>query len=310
MNTLREGLKDYLSMRRALGFKLRQPGKLLSDFVSFLEKRRASYITVKLALEWSRQPAFAKPATWAQHLSFVRAFAQYRSSFDARTEIPPLDLLPHRASRPVPYLYSDKEIDQLMQAALNMPRTDEFKKRTYYCLLGLLTVSGMRVSEALNLKVNDIDLEAGVLTVHGAKFGKSRLIPLHFSTREILRDYLLRRSKFLNGEQASFFFVNMVSKRIDSATVRRTFYSLSRDVGLRAPNSSKGPRLHDLRHRFAVETLRSWYRNGEDSERLLPILSAFLGHVHVSDTYWYLTSHPELMAMTVGRMERRWEVIQ
>jgi integrase/recombinase XerD len=137
--------------------------------------------------------------------------------------------------------------------------------------------------------------------------GKSRLVPLHVSTQQTLTDYKLRRDDFLAGRPASHFFVSKRGYRLDGATVRRAFYQLSRQIGLRDLDSSSGPRLHDFRHRFAVETLLRWYRAGADVERRLPVLSTYLGHVHVSDTYWYLTACPELMGLAVKRLEQRWE---
>jgi integrase/recombinase XerD len=309
MNTLREAVEGYLSMRRGLGFKLRCDGQRLLDFVSFLEERGATYITASLALEWAQQPSSAQPVTWAQRLRYVRGFARYRSAVDPRTEIPPSELLPCRPGRVRPYLYTEEEIERLLAAALNLPPAAGFRRWVYHCLLGLLVVSGMRIGEAIRLKLEDVDLSEGVLTIRGTKFGKSRLIPLHVSTQQILADYKVRRDDFLAGHPALYFFVNQRGNHLDIGDVHRTFYKLSRQVGLRGPDSSKGPRLHDFRHRFAVQTLLQWYRAGEDVECRLPILSTYLGHVHVSDTYWYLTACPELMGLAVKRLERRWEVM-
>jgi len=307
MNTLREALHDYLSLRRTLGFKLQRVGRPLTQFVSFVEQQESSYITVSLALQWAQQPLSSQPSTWAQRLSFVRGFARYRSSTDSRTEIPAYSLLPHKPKRARPYLYTDEEIQQLLQAALALEPATDFKRWTYYCLLGLLSVSGMRVSEAINLRTKNVDLTAGILRLEGTKFGKSRLVPLHTSTQTILSDYKLLRDEFLNGNEAEYFFINRVGKRLDEGSVRRTFYRLSRQIGIRKADSSHGPRLQDFRHLFAVKTLQNWYRNGEDVERRLPILSTYLGHVHVNDTYWYLTAYPELMGAAVSRLEHHWE---
>ena len=308
MNTLREAVTDYLAMRRSLGFKLRVAGIRLFDFVSFLEKKGACHITISLALEWAQLPSSVQPQEWAQRLSFVRGFARYRSATDSRTEIPPNALLPYRAKRARPYLYTDQEVEQLLKAALNLYRPNGLKRWTYYCLLGLLAVSGLRISEAMGLKTEDVDLNNGVLTVRVTKFGKSRLVPLHTSTQQVLSDYKLRRDQFLNGRPASYFFSSERGTRLDEWDVRRTFYLLSRQIGLRGLDSSYGPRLHDFRHRFATETLLQWYRNGENVESRLPVLSTYLGHVNVSDTYWYLTACPELMGLAVKRLEQRWEV--
>ena len=307
MNALREALQDYLAMRRALGFKLHDAGVGLQDFVSFLERKRTSHITTRLALEWAQRPATVQPAHWARRLTFVRGFARYRSATDPRTEIPPWGLLPFRPKRARPYLYTHDEICALLKASLQLSPNDVLRGWTYYGLLGLLAVSGLRVSEALSLRLNDVDLQNAVLTVHGTKFGKSRLVPLHISTRRMLSAYKARRNRYIEGQQASdYFFISKRGNRLDGAEVRRTFYVLSRQTGLRGESSSHGPRLHDFRHRFAVQTLVEWYRCGKDVERRLPVLSTYLGHVHVADTYWYLTAFPELMGLAVERLEGRW----
>lgn len=302
-------------MRRALGFKLRDAGKRLLDFVAFMEQRHACRITVPLALAWARQHPGVHGEAWAaQRLSIVRLFARYRSATDPRTEIPPAGLLPFRPQRARPYLYSDKEIEQLLGATLNMPLSPRHRQRcallpwVYYCLFGLLAVSGLRLSEARNLELRDVDLKAGVLTIRGAKFGKDRLVPLHATTCKVLADYLARRERHWAGRAVSaYLFVSSWGNRLDNAQIHRAFYAASRRIGLRGAADRHGPRLHDLRHRFATATLVHWYRADQDAERRLPLLSAFLGHVHVADTQWYLSGSPELMREAMSRLERHWE---
>jgi len=311
MNTLRQALHEYLSLRRNLGYKLREAGKALLDFVKFMEQQGALYITEALALTWAQQPANAQPAYWAQRLSFVRGFARYRSSSDPRTQIPSPGLLPFQPKRARPYLYSDEEIERLLRAALEMPHRYErgaLLPWVYYCLFGLLSVSGLRLGEARNLELQDVDLEAEVLTVRSAKFGKTRLVPLHASTCQVLAEYLARRQEHWAGRAvSSYLFVSSWGNRLDSGQIHRAFYVLSRQIGLRGASDSHGPRLHDLRHRFATSTLVNWYRADQDPGRLLPLLSAYLGHVHVADTQWYLEGSPELMLEAMQRLERRWE---
>jgi len=308
MNTLREAVQDYLTLRRSLGFKLRDAGKGLLDFIVFMEQQRAAYITHRLALAWAQQTATTQPSIWARRLSWVRGFARHRSATDPRTQIPPASLLPYRPKRARPYLYSNGEIQALLHAALQLPAGDGLRPWLYHCLFGLLSVSGLRISEAYNLTLQDVDLDAAVLTVRGTKFGKSRLIPLHASTCHVLAQYIARRERLWQARTvSSYLFVSSKGNRIDGATIRRVFYALSRQIGLRGPHDSHGPRLHDMRHRFAMKTLLHWYRSGEDVERRLPILSAYLGHVHVSDTFWYLSAWPELMQEAMSRLEHRWE---
>jgi integrase len=308
MTALREAVGDYMTLRRSLGFKLRETGKLLLAFVVFMERRRASYITPQLALAWAQQPSTVQPAEWTRRLSVVRTFARHRSATDSRTQIPPEGLLPYRPKRARPYLYSAKEIRDLLRAALALPCRDELRPWAYHCLFGLLSVTGLRIGEARNLKIQDVDLRTGVLTIRGAKFGKSRLIPLHASTRRVLADYLARRDRQWAARPVSHYvFVSSWGNQLDGGEIHRTFYALSRQIGLRGPADRHGPRLHDLRHRFALMTLLRWYRSGEDVERRLPFLSAYLGHVHVSDTFWYLSAWPELMQEAMSRLEQCWE---
>jgi integrase len=310
MTPLRQAVREYVRMRRDLGFKLREPGKALLDFAQFMKQHRASYITQALALTWAQQPSNVQPAHWAQRLSYVRGFAQYRSATDPRTEIPAPGLLPFRPKRARPYLYSEVEIRGLLRAAFTMPcRYEHGKLRpwVYYTLFGLLSVSGLRVSEAQNLEVCDVDLDAAVLTIRGAKFGKTRLVPLHASTCQVLAQYLRRRTRHWRRRPVSgHVFVSSWGNRLDGGDIRRTFYALSRQIGLRGASDRHGPRLHDLRHRFATQTLVRWYRSRHDPERKLPLLSAYLGHVHVADTQWYLSGSPELMREAMGRLEHRW----
>jgi len=311
MNTLRETVRDYLEMRRGLGFKLRETGKMLPAFVKFLEEHRSSFITTQWALVWAQQPATVQPAEWAHRLSVVRTFAHFRSATDPRTQIPPPGLLPFQPKRARPYLYSEEEIRNLLRAALRMSyrfQCGKLRPWTFYCLFGLLSVTGLRLGEARNLELSDVDLKAGVLTIRGAKFGKTRLIPLHASTCAVLADYLARRRRHWAGRTvSSYLFLSGWGNRWDSGEIHRTFYALSRQIGLRGPSDSHGPRLHDMRHRFATNTLVQWYRSGQDPERRLPLLSAYLGHVHVADTQWYLEGSPELMREAMRRLEQRWE---
>ena len=311
MNTLRQAVEEYLNLRRNLGFKLLDAGKGLLDFATYMGQHRASYITQALALAWAQQPSNVQPAHWARRLSFVRGFARYHSASDSRTQIPAQGLLPFQPKRARPYLYSDDEIKGLLSAALKMPYRFErgaLRPWVFHGLFGLLSVSGLRLGEARNLELQDVDLKAAVLTIRGTKFGKTRLVPLHRSTCKVLADYIARRKRhWANRPVSSYLFVSSWGNRLDGGEIHRTFYVLSRQIGLRGTCDSHGPRLHDMRHRFATKTLVAWYRAGQDPERRLPLLSAYLGHVHVADTQWYLSGSPELMRESMRRLEHCWE---
>jgi integrase/recombinase XerD len=223
MNTLRQAVQEYLSLRRSLGFKLQDAGKGLIDFVTFMERHCTSHITQALALAWAQQPVNVQPAQWAKRLSFVRGFARHRSATDPRTQIPPQGLLPFRPKRARPYLYSGDEIRSLLRATLDRPCRCELSKLrpwTYHCLFGLLSVSGLRLGEARSLELQDLDLKAAVLTIRSAKFGKSRLVPLHASTCKVLADYLARRKR----QNALTYFNRAVSAVKDQlVTSKRRF---------------------------------------------------------------------------------------
>jgi integrase len=309
MISLRKAMEDYLTMRRSLGFKLRDMGYNLRHFVSFMEKNGSSIITTELALRWAQQPHDVQPAQWAARLSFVRSFARYWSATDPRTEIPPMGLLPYRTKRATPYIYSNEEIQQLLKAARNLPLATGLRPWTYYTLLGLMAVTGMRISEVVRLDGADVDLKQGLLTVRLTKFSKSRLIPLHPSTVKKLKLYLYRRDQLYPRPLTARFFLSNQGTPLTDYIVRWTFIKLSRQIGLRKVGDNSGPRLHDLRHRFAVTTLLQWYKTGVDVEQRLPVLSTFLGHTHVTDTYWYLSAIPDLLALTKDRLEKRWEAL-
>jgi len=306
MKALREAIEEYITLRRSLGFKLRDMADDLRKFAGFLEEKAAPYITTELALEWAMQPKDHQPSNWAQRLGYVRVFARHWHATDPRTEIPADGLLPFRPQRASPYLYSEQEIQKLLAAALQLSPSQGLRPWTYHCLFGLLAVGGLRISEAVKLERTDVDLGEGILTIRQTKFGKTRLVPLHPTTQEVMADYGQRRDRLVRNPSSPCFLLNDHGRRLEKSAVHRTFYDLSRQVGLRGPEDHKGPRLHDFRHRFAVRTLVEWYRSNEDIERRLPVLSTFLGHGHVADTYWYLSVEPELMGLATGRLEIRW----
>ena len=303
MKKLRKALEEYLSTRRALGFRLCLAGGLLRRFVEFAERDGKSFITRKLALRWATQPANAQPAQWAQRLGMVRCFAEYLSATDPRTEIPPQELLPYRYHRKPPYIYSDAEILNLIDAAKKLPPPGGLRAHTYSALFGLLAVTGLRISEPIGLDRQDVDLKQGVLTVRQSKFGKSRFVPLHPSATEKLRHYARQRDQTFPTPRSASFFVSEGGTRLAHYTVRRWFVVLSRRIGLRGPQDSHGPRLHDFRHGFAIKTLLNWYRTGVDVDQRMPVLSTYLGHTNVANTYWYISAAPELLRQATLRLE-------
>lgn len=305
MRGIEKAVSEYLAVRRQLGFKLRLPGGALRSFISFLKRRRATHITTQLALVWAKTPTNAQPEQWANRLAMVRRFAKYHAATDPRTEVPPEGLLPHRHRRARPYLYTDREIRSLLNAARELPSRLSLRSATYSTIFGLLAATGMRMSEPIALDRADVDLDRALLTIRRTKFGKSRLIPLHRSTCAALRRYAVRRDRAVSMARTPSFFLSEWGTRLTESSVGWTFVKLSHRIGLRGPTDCRGPRLHDLRHRFAVQTLLRWYRSGVDVQQRLPRLSTYLGHAHVADTYWYVTATPELLRLAAERMERR-----
>ena len=303
MNGLETALDEYLDLRRSLGFKLRDEGTILPQFLSFLHKQGAPVITTELALRWATQPEGVLPSHWARRLRMVRLFAQFRSGVDPRTEVPPQGLLPYRYQRKPPHIYSDGETSRLLEAAGHLKPKGGLRALTHYTLLGLITATGMRIREPLALDREDVDLERGLLTVRMTKFGKSRLIPVHSSTIAKLQDYERMRDQMVQRPKSPSFFLSERGTRLTQWCARWTFVRLSHEIGLRRLNDSHGPRLHDLRHTFAVKTLLRWYRTGVDVERHMPELATYLGHQHVNDTYWYISAVPELLQLAAMRFD-------
>lgn len=302
-SSLSYAVKDYLSLRRGLGFKLRDEERLLGDFVRFLQRQGSDHITTKLAVEWATQPRGTLPSHWTRRLTMVRQFATHRSAADPRTQVPPVGTLPFRYRRKRPYIYTEEEIVRLIRAAGRLDSVRGMRPETYATLFGLLAVTGLRVSEIVALDREAVDLRGGILTIRKSKFGKSRLVPLHPSTLRALRSYARLRDRIYPKPSTPSFFLDEYGNRPSIWSVRWTFVKLSRHVGLRGLTDSHGPRLHDLRHSFAVRTLVAWYREGADVGARMPQLSTYLGHGHVTDTYWYVSGTPELMQLAAARLE-------
>lgn len=307
MSALRNSLDEYLAVRRALGFKLERAAHLLPDFVAHLERHGARTITTELALAWAQQPPDGHPAWWAHRLGIVRVFAKHMQALDARTEIPAAELLPGRARRATPYLYSDHDIERLMQTAHKLRHP--LRAGTYTTLIGLLTTTGLRVGEAIQLDRQDVDWKHRLLVIRNSKFGKSREVALHDSTLEALRAYAHLRDRLIPRSKVPSFFLSTAGTRLHYKNVHFTYLMLVRGAGLERRSAQCRPRPHDLRHTFAVRTLLDWYRAGVDVEARLPQLSTYLGHVDPGSTYWYLSAAPELFALVAQRLEKAMGVL-
>lgn len=308
MSDLRTAAADYLAVRRGLGFKLRGHERLLGELADFLEGSGATTLTSELALRWATARPDVEPVRWGQRLAAARGFARYLHALDPAVEVPPVDLLPVRRERPAPRLYSAADIDALLAAAASL--RPPLRAVTHETLLGLLAVTGMRLGEALHLDRDDIDWRAGTLLIRDAKFGKSRRLPLLPSTVAALARYAERRDAWCPVPRAPSFFVSTRGTRLLDTCVHAVFVELVARAGLDVRTRSGRPRIHGLRHSFAVATIHDWHAAGADVTGRLPILSAYLGHSHPASTYWYLQAAPELLALAAERLERSTKELQ
>ena len=303
MSTLGDHLDDYLRLRRALGFQLGRHGESLPGFVGYLEANSATTITVELAVAWARLPQGIKPITVDFRLSAVRGFARYLHALDPAHQIPPAGLLSVPRRRPAPYIYTPREIDDVLAAARRL--RPPLRAATQTALLGLLAATGMRSGEAMALTRSDVDLVEGVITVRHAKFDRMRLVPLHPSVTTALRAYATTRDRLCPTPSVDRFFVSVTGRALHRRETDGVFRDITASIGLRT--DTVHPRVHDLRHAFAVHSLIDAYRNGADISALLPVLSTYLGHVEPANTYWYLSAVPELMQLAAARLEPREE---
>ncbi|MFC1761303.1 tyrosine-type recombinase/integrase [Planctomycetota bacterium] len=302
IQNLKIAAEDYLHVRRALGFKLVRAEYLLSQFIDFLKREKAKYITTALAIRWATKNVSCHPGRWAHRLNLVRCFARFRKVADPRTEVPPVGILTQRYRRKPRDIPSDRDVMKLLAAAKKVRSPKGLWNTTHYTLLGLLAATGMRVGEVVALNRNDVNLRSGIITIRNAKFGKSRAVPIHHSTVKALRAYERLRDSVVPLSENQSFFVSERGARMTAKFVGKKYIVLARQAGIRSPKGRAGPRLHDLRHRFAIRTMLAWYRNGVDVEQKMPVLSTYLGHTNTAHTYWYLSSVPELLSLAVERL--------
>jgi integrase/recombinase XerD len=301
MSPLREELAGYLAARRALGFRLDRAEKLISQFLGYLEERQATTVTTDHALAWATAPAGAAPWWHALRLSAVRPFATWLHARDSAHEVPPPGLIPTGPHRAVPYLYSGAEVSALIGAAGSRPHP--VSALTYPALIALLAATGARIGELLALDDGDFDAARGVLTVREGKFGKSRLLPLHPTSTAALERYQQERDRLLPARAGDVLLVSAAGTRLGYRRVCETFHRITAQAGITARSAACRPRIHDIRHSFAVASLLEWYRRGDDVQAMLPRLSTYMGHADPRHTYWYLSAAPELLALAGERLE-------
>ena len=301
MSGLQAHVDDYLRLRRALGFKLKEDERVLGQLVGYLEAAGAETVSSELAIGWARLPVGVHPNHWAKRLRIARGFAGYLQTIDPTTEIPPPDVFPTRRQRATPYLFSQQDICRLLREARQLRHP--LRAASYEALFGLLAVSGMRIGEAIALQREDVDLEAGLITIRKAKHDRARLVPLHPTATEALRRYASERDRLCRTLRSRAFFLSSAGTAVHANGLRSTFREITTRIGVRT--QAVHPRIHDLRHRFAVQTLIDWQRSGVNIDEHIATLSTYLGHVSPVDTYWYLSASPELMALAADRVADR-----
>ena len=306
MSALSQELDRYLTIRRSLGYKLSTDERILRKFISFAESENAEHISTALFLRWQKMFGKAQKQTWAHRLGTVRVFAQWLHSMDSKHEVPPQSLIPSRVRRPHPHIYSEDDIRRIVEAAAELPSINGIRPLTCSTLFGLIAVTGLRVNEALSLDAADIDLDNGVITLQQGKLGKARLLPVLDCTRTRLAAYAKERDRLL-GTSSTAFFVSDRGERLTDCGARYGFAMVCQAIGLRPSQKfnrhGRGPRIHDLRHTFAVRTMLNWYRNSKEPGREMIKLSTYLGHSNPAHTYWYIEGVPELLELASKRVE-------
>jgi integrase len=287
---LNQDLTRYVDLHRSMGFKFRTQYSLLKNFVSFAEANGDEFVRVGRVLDWAT--CAPSPPQRCNRLRMVRRFAQVMQAEDPRHEVPSADALGQEAfKRRIAHIYQPNEIAQLMRAAAQLPPIGSIRPLMYSTLFGLLAVAGMRISEALALRLEDVTADG--LIVRQTKFQKSRLLPLHDTTQRALDKYLSVRLRLGTLDHA--LLVSTSGKAPGYHTVAATFRRLSRSIGLRGEPGQPGPRIHDLRHTMAVRSLEQCPHDPDAVARHIVALSTYLGHAHITDTYWYLQATPILM---------------
>ncbi|HEY1819200.1 MAG TPA: tyrosine-type recombinase/integrase [Trebonia sp.] len=305
ISPLRGNVADYLATRRAMGFKVEGLSKLPLSFVAFCEARGATRVQNDLAVEWATATIKVpvNDALLARRMGAVRIFARHQHALDPATQIPPEAICSRRYRTREPNVFGEAEVLALLAAAHTL--SPRFKAVTWRTLIGLLAATGMRPGEACRLTLSDIDLASGVVQVLETKFGRSRLVFIHPTTATVLGHYLRVRQDRVGttARACQAVFVNSRREAINPDGLGATFRQIVATAGITTQPGRRPPRLHDLRHTFAVTTMLDWYRGGHDVQARLPLLSTWLGHVDPASTYWYLHAVPELLAHAVRRLD-------
>jgi integrase len=308
--TLLTRVGNYLDERRRLGFGLRKSGGALASFARYVDQLgHRGPLTLELMADWARHDKWHKenPATWARRLKLLRPFIRYLQQFEPDIEMPDASVLGHVPERVTPHIYREQEIVDLLAAARKLGPRGGLRASTHETLFGLIASAGLRLAEAIHLLDSDVDLKSGMLMVRQTKFAKSRQLPLHPSTVEALLRYRRLRNRHIVATPETPFFVasrgKLLGQGLRERSVDRIFASLRDQLGWTNRGAHDAPRIHDLRHTFAVRRVMLWHEHGTDIDQAMLALSTYMGHAKISNTYWYLTAVPELMAVAAGKFE-------
>lgn len=310
-NSLQQRIDDYLAERRRLGFELRSRDTLLAGFARYVVSRHhRGPLTADLMVDWARQDKWhrATPSTWAARLARVRHFARYLKQFEPDTEVPEELAFGPEPGRVAPHIFHEDEIVELLAAARRLGPHGSIRPATYETLFGLMASTGLRVSEAIHLRDIDVDLKHGMLTIRQTKFAKTRQLPMHPSTVAALARYRQQRARHISARADMTFLISSRGRRLGQPLgdrqAHRVFNALGDSLGWVNRGAHATPRLHDLRHTFAVRRMMLWHADGTDIDQMMLALSTYMGHAEIFYTYWYLTAVPELMALAAGKFER------
>ncbi|TJW00022.1 MAG: integrase [Mesorhizobium sp.] len=304
--TMLSRAEAYLDYRRSLGFKLRIPGRQIISFARYADERgHEGALASDIALRWAKAEATTQdPFTWAKRLEVLRPFAAFLALEDPETTFPATNPFGRTKRRLAPHIFTPDEITTIIAEAHHIRRVQAAGTIMMPALLGLLASTGLRISEALGLRLNDLNLQAAQILVREAKYSRQRLVALHPTTVAALEIFLARRNAiFLSNPADTVFRSELSGKPLNYSNVWHAWFRITQRLRIMPRGGHPFVRIHDLRHSFICRRLILWQEGGADIDGAMMMLSTYVGHVNLRDTYWYVESVPELMAIAGDRFE-------
>lgn len=301
----RKSVENYLSYKRKLGFDLRIDATRLFQFARFAEEcHSAQYLTIDLCVCWAQASKKQDAVTWTRRIDVLRGFARYLKRFDSRNEVPPSGLFGSGKRRLVPHIFTEDELVVLLKSAGQLSPPGGLRPATCRTVFGLLSATGLRIGEALALTNEDVDITNDVLRISASKGHRPRIVPLHSSVSVALKEYVRLRDHIVHNSSSRYFFLLDNGKPVNKRQLLYALHSLCRQLSWLPRGDYPNHRLHDFRHTFIVRTAMRAYELGMDADKQILALSSYVGHVKVSDTYWYFTGVPELMSVAAKKFEQ------